>query len=242
MILTVQELLTDAMSLIGATAIDEVPTTSELNLGLRVANMMLNRWQSMPGMLRSTNSVVFTTTGGVADYSIGEWGSDINSQKPIKIFSAYLTDTSTVNYPLDVVDESWLNQINDRNLSSGRPTLVSYDAVSAQQSSPYGVVSLYVIPDTVYTVTLDCSSDVTTFDSLTDNLDFDPSYYEALKYGMAVRLFRHYHPVTVPIPADLLKGEHEANKTLYTMNHKPILAACDLPVTGGSYNVYTDQG
>lgn len=242
MILTVQELLTDAMSLIGATAIDESPTTSELNLGLRVANMMLNRWQSMPGMLRSTDSVTFTTTGGTSDYSIGEWGADINSPKPIKVFSATVTDTSNVNYPLDIVDKSWLDQINDRNLSSGRPTMLAYDAISAQQSAPYGVISLYYTPDTTYTIAVDCSRDVTTFDNLTDNLDFDPSYYEALKYGIAVRLFRHYHAVTVPIPPDLLKGEHEANKTLYTMNHKPVIAACDIPMSGGTYNVYTDQG
>ena len=242
MILTVQELLTDAMSLIGATAVDETPTTSELNLGLRVANMMLSRWQSMSGMLRATDSVSFTTTGGKSDYTIGASGFDVASAKPIPIFSAIVTDTSSVNYPLDIVDKSWLDQINDRTISRGRPTMIAYDAVAVQQAIPSGLVSLYYTPDTTYTITFECSRDVTSFDTLSENIDFDPSYYEALKYGIAVRLFRHYHAVNVPIPVDLLKNENEANKTLYTLNHKTIIAASDIPVSGGTYNVYTDQG
>ena len=242
MILTVQELLTDAMSLIGATAIDEAPTTSELNLGLRVANMMLNRWQSMPGMLRATDSITFTTTGGKSEYTIGATGFDITSSKPITLFSAVVTDTSNVNYSLDIVDKSWLDQINDRNISNGRPTMIAYDAVSAQQSIASGLIVLYYTPDTSYTVTLDCSRDVTSFDTLSETIDFEPSYYEALKYGIAVRLFRHYHSVNVPVPVDLLKNENDANKTLYMLNHKVVFAACDIPVVGGTYNVYTDQG
>lgn len=242
MILTVQELITDAMSLIGAVAIDESPTVSELSLGLRTANMMIDRWSSMPGMMRSTSTVGFTTTPGKASYSVGLTGRDIPSTKPIVMSSAYVQDSGNVDYALDLVDKSFYDGLQDKNLASGRPRMIAYDPIADQQTDPYGVFYLYYTPDTTYTVYVSCSQDVTEFVDLTDSVDFEPVYYEALKYGIATRLFRHYHAVNVQIPPDLVMHEQNTIKTLYMMNHRVVLAASDLPRAGGTYNVYTDQG
>ena len=240
--LTVQELLIDAMSLIGATAIDETPTTSELNLGLRVANMMIDRWSSMPLMLRSTDTLSFVANPGQAVYSIGEYGADINSKKPIKVFSGFVRDQGKVDYPLDIVDKSVYDSLQDKDISTGRPTMLIYDPMGTEQWTPYGNIILYYTPDQTYTVYFDCTRDVCEFEDLEDTVDFEPIYYEALKYGIAVRLFRHFHAVSVPIPADLLKMEADTLRAIYSMNNRTILSASDFPQRGGKYNVYTDQG
>jgi len=240
--LTVQELLIDAMSLIGATAIDETPTTSELNLGLRVANMMIDRWSSMPLMLRSTDTLSFVANPGQAVYSIGEYGADINSKKPIKVFSGFVRDQGKVDYPLDIVDKSVYDSLQDKDISTGRPTMLIYDPMGTEQWTPYGNIILYYTPDQTYTVYFDCTRDVCEFEDLEETVDFEPIYYEALKYGIAVRLFRHFHAVSVPIPADLLKMEADTLRAIYSMNNRTILSASDFPQRGGKYNVYTDQG
>jgi hypothetical protein len=241
-ILTVQELIVDAMSLIGATGIDENPTSSELALGLRTANMMVQRWSSLPCMIRATDTVQFTTTAGKAKYTISEWGADINSCKPIKVFGAYLRDQSNIDYALEIIDKGFYDTLQDKVVSASRPSMLAYDAVRTQQDTPYGEIYLYNTPDTTYIVVVDCSREMSSFENLTDTVDFEPLYYEALKYGIAVRLFRHYHAVTVPIPVDMLKHENDTVKALYALNSKTPLAFTDLPASHAGYNIYTDQG
>lgn len=230
------------MSLIGATAIDETPTTSELNLGLRVANMMIDRWSSMPLMLRSIDTLSFTATAGQAEYDIGPYSADIDSPKPIKVFGGYVRDTSNIDYPLDIVDKTVIDNIQDKEVSTGRPTLLAYDALGTEQNTPHGKIILYYNPDQPYTVFFDCTRDVTEFCDLDETVEFEPIYYEALKYGIAVRLFRHFHGVNVAIPADLMKLEADTLRAIYSMNNRTILSASDFPQRGGKYNVYTDQG
>ena len=229
------------MSLIGATAVDETPTTSELNLAMRVANMMIDRWSSMPNMLRSTDTLSFTATAAKPTYTIGPYGADINTEKPIRVFSAYVQDQSKVDYSLDIVDKSVYDQLQDKDISTGRPTMFIYDPQGTTQYTSYGTITLYYTPDQTYTVYFDCTRDVTEFEDLDDTIEFEPIYYEALKYGLAVRLFRHYHAVTIPIPTDLLKMENDTIRTLYSMNNKSIISASDFTRAGGKYNVYTDQ-
>jgi hypothetical protein len=221
MTLSVRDLLIDAMSTIGTVAIDETPTDSELNLAMRVANILISRWASMPNMLRSTDTVKFTTVEGKSKYSIGEDWSDIPNSKPLKITSAHLTDTS--------------------NISTGRPTILAYNPGTTQQYNQTGTIILYLPPDQSYTVRFECTNDVDVFDDLDDDIEFEPVYYEALKYSIALRLFRHYHSVTTPIPVDIVALAKEAVDSLKAMNSRTPLASTDFGKATTVYNVYTDQ-
>lgn len=242
MILTVQELIVDAMGLIGATAIEETPTDSELNLGLRTANIMLSRWASMPNMMRTRESLSFTISPGTSDYTVGEWGANVNSCKPVKITDGHIKDSANIIYSLEIVDKSVIEGMQDRIVSSGRPKMLAYDPVATQQDPSYGYFYFYYTPDQIYTVELDCFFPANTFTSLSQTVDFEPLYYEALKYGLAVRLFRHYHAANVPVPSDIAAIAQDTSKTLSTLNSTIPRAACDLPSRSSRYNIYTDGG
>ena len=170
------------------------------------------------------------------------WGNRRKIDFLIKIFSGFVRDQGKVDYPLDIVDKSVYDSLQDKDISTGRPSMLIYDPMGTEQWTPYGNIILYYTPDQAYTVFFDCTRDVCEFEDLESTVDFEPIYYEALKYGIAVRLFRHFHAVNVPIPPDLLKMESDTIRTLYTLNNRSPLSASDFPQRGGKYNVYTDQG
>lgn len=78
-IVQVQDILKDAMGLCNAVEIDETPSSSEMALALRVANMMLDHWSSQRLMLRSHTSIVFILSANKASYTIGSTGADITA-------------------------------------------------------------------------------------------------------------------------------------------------------------------
>ena len=70
MSVTAQEIITEALGIIGAIAIDETPTTSEINAGLKVLNIMLNSWSAQHLLLRGTTTATKTLTANDYPYTI----------------------------------------------------------------------------------------------------------------------------------------------------------------------------
>lgn len=242
MVLTVQQILIDAMGLINTIAIDEVPETSELTLALRTANVMLDRWSAQKLMLRSNITLVVPLVAGKSEYTIGLSGADITSNKIIHIESGYITDNG-MDYSMDVVEKSLYDTFEDKNVSLARPEYVGYDPGATQQAVQKGTIFFYYTPDKSYTATLETMVYLTEFLNLSDTVTFEPVYYEALIYNLAVRLFRHFHAATAQVPADIVGIANESRATIMNMNHSPLIAGFDFPGKGtGKYNIYTDEG
>jgi len=241
MIVGVSNIITDAMSLIGATAIDETPTSSELALGLRTLNMMVDRWSTQRLMLRSTTPISFPLVAGQAVYTIGLSGAQITAAKPLKLYSAFYRDSSSVDQPIDIIDVSDYNAMPDKSISTGPPEYVAYDPGAAQQTSNVGTLSLYLTPDQAYTLFLETDAYLTEFVAVTDTVTFEPAYYEALVYNLAERLFRHFHRSEEQIPADILRIANASMNNLKTLNAVQIVAGLDLPGKISTFNIYSDQ-
>ena len=240
MTLTVQELLIESMGLINTIAIDETPTSSELNAALRSANVMLDGWSAQKLMLRSGTDVSFSLTAGQASYTIGASGCNITTpNKIISILGGYVTD-SNVDYPLEPQTESFYDSLEDKNISQSRPIYVAYDAGDAQQTSQKGTLYFYYIPDKAYTVKLETTTYLTEFVNLSDTARFEPAYYEAIIYNLALRLFRKFHDNKVPIPQDLVAIAHTSKNTIMSMNAQQYIVGFDFPGRASKYNIYTD--
>ena len=238
---TVQQVLTEALSLIGVIAIDETPTTSELNTALRSANIMLGRWASQHFLVRADTSFSFTLTANQAAYTIGASGADFTATKPLKIYGCYVTDSSS-DYPLEIVTPDFYDTLTDKNLATSRPMYVAYDPGAAQQSAHKGTLSFYNTPDKAYTGQLDYQAYFTEFVNLSDVVTFEPAYYEAIIYNLAVRVFRKFHDAKIPVPEDIAAIAATSLSNLRTLNSTPILAAIDIPGSmGGVFNPYTGE-
>lgn len=240
MILTVRDILIDAMGLIGATEIDETPSSTEMAVALRTANVMLDRWSSQSLLLRSSDSIVFTLTPNKASYTIGASGCDIVGAKPLSVQSAYVTDNN-IDYPMDTITRDMYDRFQDKHVSTSRPEYVAYDPDDAQQTVSSGTFYFYYTPDKPYSVSLDVFNYLNEFVNYTDRVNFDPAYYEAIIYGLAVRLFRRYNDRTIPVPQDIIVIAHDSLNNIKALNSVRIPAACDIPgARVSTYNVYTD--
>lgn len=240
MIVTVSDLLKDSMGLCNATEIDETPASSEMAIALRTANVMLGRWATQNLLIRSDMEVTFSTQVGKAAYTIGASGADIVSPKLLRLSSGYVTD-GNIDYPLDVFTMEMHNNLGNKNVARGRPLYVAYDPGAAQQVAQTGTLYFYYTPNKAYSVLLEGSTYFTEFVNLTDLVSFEPAYYEALIYGIAVRLFRRYSDDKTPVPADIAFIASESLKSLKNLNAERVPAMMDLPGVGGRYNILTDS-
>jgi hypothetical protein len=240
MIITVSDILKDAMGLCNATEIDETPSSSEMAVALRAANMMLGRWATQNLLVRMGTTITFSTVASTPSYTIGASGADITAAKPLRVTSGYVRDGDT-DYPLEVITREMYNNFSDKSVATARPQYVVYDPGAAQQTVQTGTFFLYNAPDKVYSVRLEGSIYFTEFVGMTDAVSFEPAYYEALVYGLAVRLFRRYTDDKTPVPQDIALIASESLKNLKNLNSERIPAMLDLPGVGGGYNVLTDS-
>lgn len=239
MILQVQDLIKDAMGIIGAIAIDEEPTASEYTMGLRTANIMLDRWSSQRLMLRSDTPLAFTLTPGKASYTVGLVGTDVTTNKLLNVRSGYVIDAN-IDYPLEIITKEVYNSLEDKNVSSSRPMYACYDPQSSQQAQQTGILSFYYTPDKPYTVMLETESYMTEFVNLTDTVTFEPAYYEALVYNLAIRLFRRFHDGAAQLPMDVVNIANNSLHSIMSMNSQQVIAGMELPGKVSRYNIYTD--
>lgn len=240
MTLKVSDILKDALGLIGVIEIDETPSSSDMNLALRVANMMLGRWAAQRFILRSTTTITVPLTASKYIYTIAASGADVTAAKPISIFSAFKRDSGNVDDPVQVIDLSTYRQLEDRALSTGDVIYVAYDPGAAQQTVQTGTLYVYGIPSSSETLYVEADVCLTEFVNLTDNITFEPIYYEPLVYNLASRLFRYFNPPAAQLPPDIAVIANSSLSNIKTLNAPVLIAATDVPGGGGGYDIYSD--
>lgn len=238
--LKVQDVIRDSMNLIGAIQKDEPATPDELVLGLRVLNMMIDKWSTERLLLRSTASENFLLSTGKGSYTIGPSG-DFNTSKPIKIVDAFIRDGNGIDMPVDIVTKSVFDSYNDKLFSSARPLALCYDPGPAQGST-LGTIYVYYNPDgaTTYRLFIDCDKYLSEFADIQTVVSFEPAYYEALVYNLAVRLFRYYHKPDKQVPVDIVSLAKNSKTAIKTMNAQPVVAKMDIPGKISIFNIYND--
>lgn len=237
--LQVQDIIKDAMGLIGATEMDETPSSSELLNGMRIANIMLGRWSSKLTMVRAPQVLTIPLQAGVSSYTVGLSGADIIADKPIDIISGYVRDSSNIDDPIEVLTLPVYESLDDKLINQADVSCVAYDPGNTQQATQVGTIYVYPVPASNDTLILKVTSPLVQFSSLTDDVMMEPMYYEALIYNLAVRLFRRFH-TTGEIPSDVIAIANSSARDLQSVNSTRVQAQMDM-VTGGGYNIYTDE-
>jgi hypothetical protein len=240
MLMTVQDLLKDALAVIGVAEIDETPTSSDLNTALRTANSMIDQWSARRLMLRSFTPIVFPTVQGKSTYTFGLTGADVATVKPIQIRYIKLTDNG-LDYIVQLIEKQLFDSFSDKTYGSSRPEYAYWDPGQSQQNNQIGTLGFYYTPDKVYTITVEADMYLNEFVNFTDKISFEPAYYEALIYNLGIRLFRKYHDVKTQIPPDIVILANSTMKTIETMNYIQYISGLDMPMKSSKYNIYTDS-
>lgn len=182
--MTVLDLIKSSLRLINALASGEVPGAAMQQDAKDALNMMLDTWQN-EGFLTLQEEQSFAVVAGTGSYSIGPLQTWVGN-KPLKIESAVLRDSSSKDCPLKQYRYSDFIQIYDKT-SRAKPTVFAYIP-----GNTTGTVYLNPVPEQNYTIKLLSNKAFTQYTSVSTTISLPAGYTEAVKYNLAVRLMPEY--------------------------------------------------
>ena len=179
------QLITGALRLAGVIAQGETPTSSQVSDAATTLNMMVKAWMADGMPLWAIRTVTITPVANQNTYTY-------NTPKLLKPIQAWNRQTSSqVDIPMRMISREEYNILGNKS-TTGNPIQLFFnpnldrteiklfpspDAISAAQNV------IYIVAQVPYQ----------DFDSATDTPDFPQEWYEAIKYGLAVRLAGEYN-------------------------------------------------
>ena len=219
---TTRDLVTKAMRKAGILGRAESPTADEVNDGVSDLNNMLGSWSndSLNIVARAWES--FTLQSGVASYNIGI-NQTFNTARPLKLVDAYYLIGGT-SYPLSIIDDESYNAITFKGLNS-LPDSISYD-----NGYPVGILRLYPVPASDYTIHILTEKPLTEF-TVDQELDLAPGVERAIIYNLAGEMAPEYE---VALPPEVIRNAALSLKQVHTQIERA--RGKDWEVSGGGAN------
>ncbi|MHA1481886.1 MAG: hypothetical protein ACTSQA_00425 [Candidatus Heimdallarchaeaceae archaeon] len=184
----VADLIKSSLRKIGALSSGEVIETARETEALSALQSMLRSWGAVSNNIFTNVIEDFTLSSGTDSYTWGVSG-DIDTARPNQIIGAYITNSSGVTYPVNIISLNEYSSISDKNIS-GHPGILYF-----YPSFPLGYVKLFPIPDYPYILTLASMKpfvETASFTLATDTLSFPLYYEEPMIYNLAIRLAPEY--------------------------------------------------
>lgn len=187
---TQNDIICRALRLVGVLAQGESPTTDQLSEASIALNSLVKAWEADGMSLWAIKQYSIPLTAGVSTYTIGV-GQQINTPKPLKVLQAWNhSTTSNVDIPMRVISRQEYNLLGNKT-SSGNPIQCFYEPLI-----DYGILHVFPVPSSneqaSNTINIVYQRPYEDFDSSTDTPDFPQEWYDAITYGLAVRLAGEY--------------------------------------------------
>lgn len=239
---TVTQVLTRAAQAIRYVGRGEVLSAQDATDALNEFNAMLDSWSNENLMSYVVLERSFTLTIGTAAYTIGSGGT-LNVTRPLDITQAYVQDTNSNNYLMNIRTRDWWNQIGNRGstITSQIPTDLFYDP-----QYPLGIINIFPTPLLAYTVFYDSTQQQVDYSSLTTALSLPEGYEQAYVKNLAVKLVSAGFPKMMDAQSweDLKEEARVAKGNVKRTNIKDVIASMDPYITSksqASYNIYRDS-
>lgn len=180
------ELIKDALLLIGELGEEEEPTAFQIAYGSRVLNKMAKAWQAHGLQLWKILQATVTPVTGDYQYTLGATGQVVMN-RPLRIIDAYRRETSTAtDIVLTKMTREEYFDLTDKDVQ-GTPVNFYYDP-----QTPNGTMHIWPAPDSSFaskfTLQILYHSPTEDFDNALDEADYPQEWLEAITYGLAVRL------------------------------------------------------
>jgi len=165
-------------------------TTEEtLDEALKALNLMLKTWDESIVMPKIEEFTLLTTAGS---YSIGS-GGDFNTVKPLRILSAFITNSSGESYMVDKMSVKEYAKLN--KTSPGRPNKLYYDS---DYDFNLGMIYFNTVPSSSETLSLITHTPFTEYALTTEMIVQPTEYHKAMIYNLAVDLAPEYGMALMP--------------------------------------------
>lgn len=181
---TGNDLIKGALRLVGVLAQGEEPSSAQTSEALVALNYLLKSWVVDGLHLWKHRRDTITLVDGTVTYTLSD-------PKAYTVTQVWINNTSNTSIPLRMISRQEYFRLSNR-ASNGTPSQVYVDK---QKDST--LLYVYPVPDattaSLYNMEV---SYTTTFDDLntvSDIPDFPQEWYDAIKYGLAVRLAGEYN-------------------------------------------------
>lgn len=183
-------LISGALRLVGGLGQGETATSDQLTEGAEALNYLAKAWQADGMPLWALKEYALTFVESTRTYRIGE-GQTVATPFPLKIVSALRRyTTTTTDIPLKIITRDEYERISNK-VTEGLPLMLFYD-----KQRTYGDLYSYPVPDataaSAYTYRITYQRPYEDFDAAGDEPDFPSEWFDALKFGLAVRIAPEY--------------------------------------------------
>lgn len=186
--MTVRQLITSSLRLIGVLASGETLPAADGADALSVLNDLLDAWRAERLTLFEQQRTENTLVGGTQRYTIGTGGA-WNQQRPLWIDAAGALFPDGLEIPIKLYSrDEWAEQAL-KDLDSNIPEGIFYNP-----AFPLGEIDVWPVPDdaTMKVVLYAPKSGLTSVASLDTVISMPPGWAKALRYNLALDLAPEY--------------------------------------------------
>lgn len=220
--MTSRDLIARSMRLIGVLASGETPSAPEANDAFKSLNAMLDNYSTQSLMVLSRVEEQFSLVVNQSQYQWGTGAPDFNSPRPQKIENINWIQTSgttTVQIPIEIINQDQWSAIAVRTITSNLPT-----RMWPQYTFPYMLLNFWPIPSLAGQIDVISWKPIVSIADLNTTLVLAPGYEDMLTYNLAIRLAPEYGRT----PSELVLATAISSKSdVKRMNIQPLLMGCD---------------
>ena len=236
---TALSMITRSMRLAGVIGKGEALDSDEAADGLTALNTMLDSWKLERLFVYQIAQGSYTWPAATTSRTIGS-GGNFTDQRPDRIDSAFVVDSNSQWYPLQVLqDRTEYDSIVVKTTPSTLPQYLFMDS-----AYPLGVIYLHCVPSAQLTLKLNTWQTLQSFASLTTALSLPPGYQRAIEYSLS----EEYGPeFGVKISQEVKQIAVKTRAIIKSLNRPSLIAQVDSGVAalgrlngGGRYNIYSD--
>lgn len=221
---SVQQIINEAMKLLQVKAPGETLSADQSNDARNTLNLMLDSWAGRRVSARALTEIVQNLTTNQRSYTIGTSGSPyFNTTRPMAIENAgceYVNNSLIL--PVDIISVDQYENFGDRLILHGPVRKLFYDP-----TMPNGTIYLYPIPDQVYKLHMRMVVGLQEMAALDTLFTMEPTYMEAIKYNLAIRLAPEYGR---PVDPDIKDMAKQLFNILLNWSMPEMFTSIDYPV------------
>lgn len=224
--MTVQELIYDALRLIGVINVGEGPSQDEHTEDLRALNTMLDTWGTERLTVYRVARSLYTLATSKESYTMGS-GGDINAARPIKIEAAGVLSGDNEE-PLQILTRDDYAALRAKTFAGTAP-----EALYDSRAYPSTELHFWPVPPAGTAIALYTRQPFTAFAALSDTVSLPPGYAEAITYNLALRLAPRYRDAMVsPFVVDTAR---EAKGSIKRLNLETPVLGCEPAIDDRGY-------
>jgi hypothetical protein len=230
---TALQMITRSMRLAKVIGKGETLDDDESTDGLTALNAMLDSWQLERLSVYQITQGSYSWAGALASKTIGSGGA-ISAQRPVRIDSAFFTDSGSQWHELTVLqDRAEYDAFVIKTTQSSTPQYLFMDP-----AYPLATIYLYPVPSSTITLKLNTWQTLQSFSALTTDLALPPGYQRAIEFNLAIEFGAEFG---VDVPKDVRVIAIQSKAAVKNLNMPSMVARLDTAVSAGRYNIYADR-